>query len=127
MDQGRAYNLYNNAWYELFYERNLVLLSRDGMAFLELPKSLNSWRIRIVFDSGHSMAPMPIRMQLDGDVIQLILTNWYSDSGVQNTEPLVLNSKDNSVQLLVMIRTTANRTQNYRNITVNIWKRMPEN
>jgi hypothetical protein len=117
------YCIYKNQWYKTVFNESILLLERDGDFFLELPSDLYNWKIRIKFSTNNNLSQaMPIQMEYPNGEIHIKLTNWFGDVGVQTSEPLQVKSKDEKLKLLIVIKTIANRTHNYRTLMLTIWK-----
>lgn len=121
--QGEIYNKFSNEWYKLAYNESFSLLNKDGEVFVVLPKELHKWKIRIVFESNVNIVPYPVKTEIANDIIVFRLINWYSDTGVYNTEPILLNSQDGKFSIFAVIKSIANRTQNHRSLMISIWEK----
>lgn len=122
-------NWYNGNWYRLVFNETMLLLSRDQEIYIRLGSDLNNWNLRVIFDSASSpsifnVAPAQVKTEVKEGEIEIRLTNWYSETGTQNTEPLILESIDKKLTALTVIRSVANKHQDQRAIAISIWRKI---
>jgi hypothetical protein len=124
--QATLINYHNGIWYELVFNETMAMLNKDGNVFISFPPELNNWKIRLVFQDNAYNSLANIQTEFDANEIVLKLTNWYSDTGIQNQEPLLLQSRDGKLSLLAVIKAIGNRFQNQRGLTISIWKKVTQ-
>jgi hypothetical protein len=122
-----VFNSHENKWLRLIFNETLLLLNRDGEVWVNLGSETSNWILRIQFSNEGFMAANTLTHDTQGKEIIIKLNRWFSETGIENTEPLYFQSADKSVEIYVKIKTVASMYQKTRTLTITVWKATKEN
>ncbi len=96
---------------------------------LSLPKGnrLNNWRFKFIFTDTVSEDRQVLTSSTDvkNDTVTITYFRWYGD-GVENIDPLLIESNDGRVKFYVKMQTKAYESKPYRRtVNLSIWRVIP--
>lgn len=113
--------------YSLLYDKSVLLLPGSTIFRFSISPALLSpaWNFKIILSDDTTQLAFSTNTEItNNNEINITLYSWYSDSWIENVEPIEIASKNSSVKLAVKIRVAMNQYQpELKHIIVSVWKK----
>ena len=108
---------------ELVFTKSLILMGRDDTVTISFNENQPPLTLRITFIETEDIPVMATRWKVENNNAFLELNKWYTDTWVENDQPIYFTTVDKSITFFVKIRSTANVNQDIRHLSINLWKK----
>lgn len=108
--------------YELVLSEHLLLLGKNDIVNIPLIYPTINWVIMLIFRTDNITKAGDAKVIYDGNVIKYTLTNWHSDTFMENAKPFILKGKETNNEFQIKLRTSATINSDFRDIQITIWK-----
>jgi hypothetical protein len=120
---GRVFSWIKDDPYELVFNETLILLDKNSSVRIRFPKEINHWSIAFVFKDDLTKGKVSYTTILKDKELLFTLNRWYSDKWVENSIPDLMKNEEAKIHLFIKFRSEANEQQNFRSLTVTVWKK----
>lgn len=100
-----------------------LMLNRVGKAEIQLPASAANWILNIHFTHDDNIKNLAGKTTITQNGMDIYLNKWYGSSWIENIDPFAVSSKDETIKLLIKVRTYANEINDFRQVVISVWKK----
>lgn len=120
MDKVNISTINNDAFYDLLYSGNTILLGKSDM-FSVVLKTVHNWQLIFIFKKNPDKKKFGVDVVFESNNhITLTQWNWDADDYVEYTTPQIIESADKKTKIQVRMRSRV--TIASRIIDLSIWQ-----
>lgn len=115
----------NKDEYELLFSEQFNLVYKNDTIILKLIDDLESVNLRIVFIDDENIDRLKGTSKRVNNEIVYTVNKWYSDTYVENIEPMMIYSNiQTGIEWFLKLKTVATVNGKHRQVFVTIWKKI---